>query len=292
MKAKNSVAEGTGRPCFCVDMAQAQAEEGFSDEQAAYISGTFLEAGSDTTSSTLYGFLQAMVLFPDVQRKAQAELDRVVGDRRLPTMADEPKLQYIRGCVKESLRWMPTTILGAVPHAVTRDDEYMGYKIPAGAGVINNVWGIHHDPVRYPNPREFRPERYADDTQSLYEAANNPDAAQRDTFTFGGGRRLCPGIHVAERSLFLGIARMLWAFDFAPPVDARSGEVLLPDAEKLTQGFVCMPEPYAAKITPRSKERADTVTREWEEAKDLLTEDMQWKETPEGMVISGYKKDT
>jgi cytochrome P450 len=79
-----------------------------------------------------------MVMFPEVQRKAQAEIDRVCGDR-LPTMEDEPKLQYIRGCVKESMRWMPTDILG-VPHAVIKDDEYMGYLIPKGASVIYNVW--------------------------------------------------------------------------------------------------------------------------------------------------------
>jgi cytochrome P450 len=80
-----------------------------------------------------------MMVFPDVQMKAKEEIDRVVGLDRMPTMEDEPNLQYIRGCVKESIRWMPTTLLG-VPHGVTRDDTYMGYKIPAGTTIINNVW--------------------------------------------------------------------------------------------------------------------------------------------------------
>jgi cytochrome P450 len=86
-----------------------------SDDQAAYISGTLLEAGSDTTSSTLYGFFQAMVLFPEVQKKAQEELDRVIGKDRLPEMEDMDSLQYIRGCMKECLRWMPTTIIWRSP---------------------------------------------------------------------------------------------------------------------------------------------------------------------------------
>lgn len=81
-----------------------------------------------------------MVVYPEVLKKAQEEIDRVCGDR-FPTMEDEPKLQYIRGCVKESMRWMPTSILG-VPHAVIKDDEYMGYKIPKGAGVMWNVWYV------------------------------------------------------------------------------------------------------------------------------------------------------
>lgn len=83
--------------------------------------------------------MQAMILFPEVQKHAQEEIDRVVGPDRIPTMADEPNLPYIRACVKESLRWMPATPLG-IPHAVTRDDEYMGYTIPKGASVGLNVW--------------------------------------------------------------------------------------------------------------------------------------------------------
>jgi cytochrome P450 len=285
LRAKNSLKDGTAHPSFSADLARYQEKEGFSDAQAGYITGTLLEAGSDTTSSTLYGFVQAMVLFPEVQKKAQAEIERVVGHDRLPTMEDEPKLQYIRGCMKESMRWMPTTILGAVPHAVTEDDHYMGYLIPKGAGIMNNVYAINNDPKRFPNPRKFDPERYKDDFQTMAEAAINPDASKRDHFTFGAGRRICPGMHVAERSLFLGISRMLWAFDFAPALDENGREVL-PDPEKLTQGFVCMPEPFPCRITPRSKERARIVERDWEEASKLLDgKTMQWKEIPEGMAL-------
>ena len=113
-----------------------------SDAQAAYLSGSLLEAGSDTTSSILIGFVQAMMVFPEAQKLARAEIDRVVGKDRLPTMADASSLPYIRGCVKESIRWMPTTPLG-VPHSTPQADTYMGYKIPAGATIINNVWYVH-----------------------------------------------------------------------------------------------------------------------------------------------------
>ena len=102
------------------------------------MSGSLLQAGSETTSAILVGFVQAMVIFPEVAKAAQAELDRVCGDR-LPDLNDVPNLPYIRGCIKESCRWMPTDVLG-VPHAVIRDDEYMGYRIPKNAAVIFNVW--------------------------------------------------------------------------------------------------------------------------------------------------------
>ncbi|KAF4953618.1 hypothetical protein FGADI_5954 [Fusarium gaditjirri] len=249
LKAKQDIADGSIKPCFCVGLAEAQEKEKFGDAQAAYISGTLLEAGSDTTSSTLYAFVQAMLLYPEIQRKAQDEIDKVIG-KRMPTMDDEHSLRYVRACMKETLRWMPTTILGAVPHAVTQDDTYNGYLIPKGAGVFNNVWGIHMDPERHPDPRQFNPDRYRDDFQSLADAAANPDASKRDQFTFGAGRRICPGIHVAERN---------------------------PD--KLTQGFVCMPEEFPARIIPRSEERKAQVIESWKKAEKeaLDPETKQWR---------------
>lgn len=127
------------QPCFCNDIYRVQSQEGFSDDAAGYISGSLLEAGSDTTASTLYGFIQAALVWPEVQERAQEEIDRVVGPSRLPTIDDYDNLPYIRCCIKESLRWMPTVILG-VPHAAIKEDTYNGYVIPQGATVVNNVW--------------------------------------------------------------------------------------------------------------------------------------------------------
>lgn len=278
LRAKEEVENGTIKPCFCEGMYQAQKKEGFTDDQAAYIAGTLLEAGSDTTSSTLYAFVQAMLLHPDVQRKAQAEIDHGIGPDRMPVMDDISDLPYVRACMKETLRWMPTTILGAVPHAVTQDDQYMGYFIPGGAGVLHNVWSIHMDPKLHPNPRTFNPDRYLGDAQSLGDAAANADPSKRDVYTFGAGRRICPGIHVAERSLFLAMSRILWAFDIAPALDETTKEPILPDPDRLTQGFVCMPEEYPARITPRSPERADRVVQEWKKAEreSLDSTTKQW----------------
>ena len=294
LRVKEEIQEKTIKPCFCEELAAQQETEGFSDDQAAYIAGTLLEAGSDTTSSTLYGFVQAMLLYPEVQHKAFEEVERVVGPDRLPTMEDDNDMPYVRACMKEALRWMPTTILGAVPHAVTEDDWYDGYLIPKNAGVMNNAWAINMDPQRHPEPRKFDPCRFVEDTQSLADAAANPDASKRDQFTFGAGRRICPGIHVAERSLFLGISRILWAFKIEPAV-GEDGKPIIPDQEKLTQGFVCMPEPFPAKITPRSKERAELLTKEWRVAEEgcLDPESKQWRVSPipsRGRKMKAYDK--
>ena len=82
-------------------------------------------AASDTTSTTLMWWTLAMVAFPQVQRRAQAELDAVVGRTRLPTFADAPHLPYVRAVIKEVLRWRPAIPLG-MPHKATEDDWYDG----------------------------------------------------------------------------------------------------------------------------------------------------------------------
>ncbi|KAL8764749.1 MAG: hypothetical protein Q9194_006865 [Teloschistes cf. exilis] len=285
LEAKDGVENKTTKPCFCVDMARQQEELGFSDDRAAYISGSLLEAGSDTTSNTLYGFIRAMLLFPEVQRKAQQEIDAVVGPNRLPTMEDEPQMQFIRGCVKESLRWMPTAIIGSIPHALSEDDTYMDYHLPKGAGVMQNVYTIHMDPVEYPEPRRFNPDRYSKDWKNAYDSAASADVADRDHFTFGSGRRICQGMHVAERSLFLGISRLLWGFNVRPIEDA-DGKAILPNPDEYTQGFVVLPVKYEARIEPRSTERPKLIEQEWTRAKEHLDPvSGQWKSIPQGMTL-------
>ncbi|KAI1380627.1 cytochrome P450 [Hypoxylon crocopeplum] len=288
LETKKKLREGKAKPCFCADLVRAQDEKGFSDVAAAYVSGTLLEAGSDTTASTLVGFVQAMVIFPEVPKAAQAELDRVCGDR-IPDLNDLPDLPYIRGCMKETMRWMPTDILG-VPHAVICDDEYMGYKIPKGAGVMWNVWAVQNDPKRHPEPRRFDPTRWAHDSQTSMEAANNADPSKRDHFIFGAGRRLCQGMHIADRSLFLAMSRLLWAFDFERAIDEKTGEEIIPNMEDLTEtGLFVQPVPFKAVIKPRSVWKAKRVQEEWDKMTELLDDEMQWKTVPEGLIWRDYE---
>ncbi|CAK7225230.1 hypothetical protein SEUCBS140593_005832 [Sporothrix eucalyptigena] len=286
MRSKKALDNGTGLPCFCNDIYRAQTNEHFSDAAAGYISGSLLEAGSDTTASTLYAFILALLLWPDVQTKLQTEIDRVVGPDRLPTMADydSGQLPYVRCCIKESLRWMPTVILG-VPHAATRDDVYKGWRIPQGATVVNNVWAIHMDPERCPNPRVFNPDRFSNDPTSLYQSAIG-DTTKRDNFVFGAGRRLCQGIHIAERSLFLGISRLAWAFTFTKTPGVQY------DADNLVGSITVQPADYPCVITPRAPGKVDIIRQAAAECRTLLDETTgQWKKVPEGMAFSTWVPD-
>ena len=92
-----------------------------------------------------------MVMYPEVQRKAQEELDRIVGHDQLPDFSHRPHLPYIEAIVKETLRWLPVTPSGN-PHRLREDDEYKGYHIPANATVLGNSWALLHDPEVYPDP--------------------------------------------------------------------------------------------------------------------------------------------
>jgi len=278
------------------------------DAEAGYVSGGLLQAGSETTYAQLVGFAQAMLIFPHVARAAQAEIDSVCGDR-MPSLDDMPNLPYIRSCVKESFRWMPGTPLG-VPHSTIEEDEYLGYRIPKDASVLYNVWygysvtvrlhgtscilltlssrTLHNDPERYPNPRVFDPTRYAADSLPASKSALHHDVNQRDHFLFGVGRRICQGIHIADRSMFLAISRLLWAFDFRPAVDEKTGRELVPDMNDLQQGLFMMPSRFDADIVPRSAMRSRVIGDEWERIKRVfLGEDKQWTEVPDGIKWKG-----
>lgn len=76
-----------------------------------------------------------MAAHPEIQRRAQAELDRIIGIDRLPNFGDYDLLDYIKAITLESMRWMPVLPIG-VAHSVIADDEYKGYHIPSGTTII------------------------------------------------------------------------------------------------------------------------------------------------------------
>ncbi|KAG2132215.1 cytochrome P450, partial [Suillus cothurnatus] len=152
-------------------------------------------------------FALAMVLYPDVQRRAQGEIDSVVGRDRLPTFEDRASLPYVESVLRETLRWCPIAPLG-VPHATSSDDTYDGYFIPKGTAVISNIWAMSRDEKRYPSASSFIPERFLDDNNVLTD--DNPAR-----YVFGFGRRACPGRHAADASVWSAIATVLATMEFS-----------------------------------------------------------------------------
>ncbi|EMD36555.1 hypothetical protein CERSUDRAFT_95844 [Gelatoporia subvermispora B] len=213
-------------------------DEGVAQALAAVIYG----AGADTTYSTMQTFFLAMILYPDVQRKAQEQLDSVVGSGRLPDFSDRPSLPYVDAIVKECTRWMPVLPLG-VPHTSITDDEYNGCFIPKGSVVIPNQWAILHDPDDYPEPELFNPDRFTQDGKL------NPNVRDPATAAFGFGRRICAGRHFSDATLFINVASILHVLNIRPKHNEH-GTPILPEA-KATSGFFSYPFPFECDIIPR-----------------------------------------
>lgn len=138
------------------------------------------------------------------------------------------------------------------------DDWVDGKFLPKGTIVVINTWGIHMDPFQPDDPAAFIPERFAKHPQLA------PDYVpgtweRRDHYGYGVGRRICPGIHLAERNMFLAIAKLLWAFDFQPgegPMDSDP-------VNGYHNGFLYCAKDYPCRPVVRNEVIRATIEREF-----------------------------
>ena len=226
--------------------------------EAAYLALMLVIGAADTSRMSTWSFLDAMMCFPEAQKKAQAQIDKAVTDR-LPRYSDLEHIPYIRCIMKEVWRWRPPVALGH-PHTTIRDLTYKGYLIPKGARLHLNAYAIGHDPARHEDPERFWPERYADDDTNTMQSINSADVSKRDHFAFGSGRRVCPGYHVAERSFAVAIMRMLWAFDITP----APGTDLPIDSNKYASEIPGNPnQEMPVRLSVRSEAKKEIIEREY-----------------------------
>ncbi|KAK1770166.1 cytochrome P450 [Phialemonium atrogriseum] len=226
---------------------EENAELSSEDEDAVvWTAASLYGAAADTTAITLTTFTLAMVKFEHVQRKAQEEIDRVVGTDRLPTFEDREKLPYVNALVKEATRWWPIAPMG-FPHTATEDIVFNGLRIPKGAYLLPAVWWFLHDPEVYANPESFDPDRFL-------PPRNEPDPT---TEAFGYGRRKCPGRFFADSSLYLNIVQSLAAFDISKAV-GKDGKEIEVDV-KPKPGLLTYPTEFEFQIKPRSGKHTELI---------------------------------
>jgi len=252
---KTEMAAGTARPSFTSELLNdLMTNDGKIDPEMEDIvkwgAGSMYGAGGETTYAVVLSFMLAMVLYPDVQRKAQAEIDNVLGSERLPKLHDLPYLPYVEAVIKETMRWSVTLPLG-IAHRSMADDTYNGYFIPSGSIVIPNVWAIAYDETVFKSPHEFRPERFLEG-----------DTLDPDVFAFGFGRRICPGRHLATNTVFFLVSSILSVFNISKERDSRGCEVPL-DVE-FTTGLIRYPKPFKCRIEPKSVVKSGLI-KEMEE---------------------------
>lgn len=233
--------------CLAKTMLEIRDEESLDDLDMAILASAFMIGGVETTAAVMQWFSALIPAYPEIQRRAQEELDAVVGKNRLPTIEDEPNLPYCHAIVKEMERMYNPFWLGT-PHTATADFTYQGKFIPKDTVMVLNTWTMHHDSNRFAKPEVFDPTRYLNDSLTSAQSSNLTDPNKRDHWMFGAGRRICPGMIVAEREIWLTISRMLWAYDMTEvegaPIDLREYD------GKSGRS----PLPFVINIKPRSAE--------------------------------------
>ncbi|KLO17645.1 cytochrome P450 [Schizopora paradoxa] len=257
--AKTRIDQGDYEPSYVSDLlGKLSTGSTLNEEVIRNTAAVAFQAGSDTTAASSTAFVLAMTIYPEVQRKAQAEIDRVIGTDRLPTIQDKGDLPYIFAVYMETLRWH-TVLPQGVPHCLQEDDVYGNYFLPSGSIIVPNIWkvlmGILHDSNAYTDPMTFKPERYLSPDGTI-DFSVDPRK-----YAFGFGRsRICAGMHFGENSVWIFIARVLATMSISHKIDelGREIEVRL----EPTPGLISRPFPFQCAITPRSNQAKDLIVKD------------------------------
>ncbi|KIK64105.1 hypothetical protein GYMLUDRAFT_40354 [Collybiopsis luxurians FD-317 M1] len=242
---KKQIATGSAEPSYVSKLVEGQTLSAEQEFEIKWSSASLYSGGADTTVSAIHSFFKAMALYPEVQAKAQAELDAVVGNDRLPSFEDRDHLPYLQAVTLEALRWH-SVVPTSVPHRVTEDNVFKGYFIPKGSLVLANLWQMNHDPEVYSDPMSFKPERFM---------GPNPESDPRDS-CFGFGRRICPGRVLADASVFISCAMALAVFNISKY--SEDGKIIEPDTDQTT-GTISHPSTFKCTISPRSDKAVELI---------------------------------
>jgi len=168
--------------------------------------------GTDTVAILLEWIMARMVLHPDVQAKAQSEIDTVVGTARAVSDSDLPNLPYLQAIVKETLRVHPPGPLLSWARLAIHDTHVGPHFVPAGTTAMVNMWAITHDEKVWPDPNEFKPERFIEQDVPIM-------GSDLRLAPFGSGRRVCPGKAMGLATVQLWLAQLLQSFKWVASED-------------------------------------------------------------------------
>ncbi|KAF7838547.1 cytochrome P450 78A5-like [Senna tora] len=220
--------EGVGSGGDFVDvLLDLEKENKMNDSDMVAVLWEMIFRGTDTVAILLEWIIARMVLHPDLQSKAQSEIDSVVGYNRWVSDVDLPKLPYVRAIVKETLRMHPPGPLLSWARLAIHDTHVAHHFIPAGTTAMVNMWAITHDPQVWSEPSEFKPERFMrDGGDDVVIMGSDLRLAP-----FGSGRRVCPGKAMGLATVELWLAILLQKFKWVP---SGSGSVDLSECLKLS----------------------------------------------------------
>ncbi|XP_065500652.1 cytochrome P450 3A21-like [Caloenas nicobarica] len=196
----------------------------------------FIFAGYEPTSNTLAYLAYELATHPDVQQKLLEEIDTVLPNKAPLTYEAVMQLEYLDMAVSETLRLFP--LGGRIERTCKKDVEINGVTIPKGTIVMIPAYILQHDPEYWPNPEEFRPERFSKE---------NKDAIDPYTYLpFGAGPRNCIGMRFALLTLKVAIIALLQHFTFQ-----TCKETQIP-LKLNSKGFLKPEKPIVLKFVPRT----------------------------------------
>ncbi|ORZ02475.1 cytochrome P450 [Syncephalastrum racemosum] len=236
--------------CLLKSMYDQKDEFELDDDNILVAMNDLIAAGADTIGVTLTWQTAILCHYPEVQKKIQAEVDAFIKEHgRLPSFAERNSFPYLISVHKECFRYKPTTPFGLL-HSTTEDVVVRNYKIPKGTVLVSNMFAVHRNENVYPNADKFIPERFMDNLKSMSASANSK-IEQRDQYNFGWGRRICPGIYLAENEMFNALVR-IFARCTIEPVLGADGKPVYPDLNGLRDGgLVVLPLEYKVRFVKR-----------------------------------------
>ena len=203
MSDHRRTSESEGEDLLGMLMQVQDADDGsqMTDKQLRDEVATMILAGHETTANTLSWTWMHLANHPEVRAKLTTELQTVLNGRT-PTMADLPQLTYTDMVIKEVMRLSPTVT--DLNREATKDCQIGDYSIPKGTTVIVSQWVTHRNPLYFPNPETFNPDRWANDLEK--------QLPRGVYFPFGDGSRVCIGKSFAKMELLLLLATIAQAF--------------------------------------------------------------------------------
>ncbi|CAL1706624.1 unnamed protein product [Somion occarium] len=262
------IENGKTNECFMEYVVERKEHYELDRELLGYLGGSLLQAGIDTTAFFLQNFILCMLIYPHVMKRAQEEIDKVIGHDRSPEFADFEDLPYLKAVVNEVHRFCPTAPL-AIPHASTTEQRMGDYMIPKDAIIFVNSWGMYRHEDYYENPDVFDPDRYVKHELGI-KAGIDPTGVRND-FAFGMGRRRCPGSILANNSIAINTMNLLWAFDFKKAKDPVTGQVIEVSLENTKrEAILLVPTPYKCDIIPRSESKANLIRAQFAAARETF----------------------
>ncbi|RYP64796.1 hypothetical protein DL770_009127 [Monosporascus sp. CRB-9-2] len=268
--AENSVSDGAtadkhGSLMAKILRGRENGEAVFDDDELAYFGGGLVDAATDTTLSTGLTFVKTLAAHPHIMKRARGEVDALRDSDSPPRSEDIAEMPFLTACFLEVLRWRPATPT-LLPRLLESDNVVGGYHLKKGTVVIQNTWAINHDPEHYEDPGVFNPDRFLSNPYGTKMSAEQAKAmGRKQSYTFGLGRRRCPGDLFARNAVLIAMAKLVWAFDIIP---TKTIDTSIENGYH--GGLVIGPEAFEADFVPRSPKHRQGLLDDFQRLSHLI----------------------